>query len=460
MGKLRLTDLKRLAYSLLSNRVLTGSAVAMIIKFASALMGFVMFALAARQMQTAEFGSLAVIFNAMSFLSVALVFGQETLISRSWGEYCGASQPALARGALAFGAWITAMAAFASAILLVAGWYIWGAPAEEPWLPLAAGLFLFTQTLMTFNGRFTLVAAGLFSSELPREVFWRLVVIIMIAVLGAKGISVTASDFFFTAGGVLLVSLLYQCWRLSCVIPEAVKRAKAEFATRLWCRRSLGMWLSSLLDSSSQYVEVLVIAFFLGPVTAAFYFSATRITNVFAMIASGVTTYATTHISSLFHANARDELQSLLRALALMGTLLCIGAFGAIVVLGHLLLSFYGPLYAEIYPALIVLAAGASLTGLAGPAPYLLLLTGHERLYPRVIGAGLLIRLTLIAVLGTWFGLMGAAIGGSLAVALTSIALVIACRRAIQLDPSFLSALKRANRAELWLKAGLPNEPA
>src|SRR5687767_4861037 len=74
--------------AIVTSRVLKGSAAAFTIKLAAALLGFTMFALMSRRMQPAEFGSLAIIFNTMASLSAAALCGQETLIVRSWDEYC------------------------------------------------------------------------------------------------------------------------------------------------------------------------------------------------------------------------------------------------------------------------------------------------------------------------------------------------------------------------------------
>jgi O-antigen/teichoic acid export membrane protein len=252
-----------------------------------------------------------------------------------------------------------------------------------------------------------------------------------------------------------MVAVLYQNWRVFRSMPAEIKRATPKFQIATWRRRSLGMWMSSLLNTGSQYFDVIVVGFIIGPAGAAFYFSAAHITNVFAMISAGATAYATNHISRLFHIDAKDELQSILGSLAIISTTLGIGAFLAIVLLGELVLSLYGPAYVEIYPALVVLALGASFTALAGPAPYLLLLTGHERVYPRIIGAGILLKIALIALLGPWYGVMGAAIAVSASNTITVIALVIACRRTTKLDPSSVTAFRHVTRINDWLRAGI-----
>jgi O-antigen/teichoic acid export membrane protein len=308
---------------------------------------------------------------------------------------------------------------------------------------------------MTFNGMFTLVAVGLRASELSREVFYRFAVVVVILAHAAMHLQFTPTDFFFSLAAALFAALIYQGWRVSRSVPEEVKRATPQFKIATWRRRSIGMWLSSLLDTSSQFLDVIVVGFVIGPTGAAFYFSATRITNVFAMIAGGITNYATGHISKLFHVDAKEELQGVLKSLAIISTLLGVGAFLTIVIFGKFVLSLYGPAYVEMYPALIVLALGTLFTALAGPAPYLLLLTGHERVYPRIMGAGVLLKLGLIAILGPWFGVMGAAIAASTSTALTAIALVAACRRTTKLDPSSATALRGVHRLDGWRTANI-----
>jgi O-antigen/teichoic acid export membrane protein len=215
------------------------------------------------------------------------------------------------------------------------------------------------------------------------------------------------------------------------------------------------MWVAAILDTSSQYLEVIVVGLFLGPTPAGFFFVATRITNVFAMITGSITAYATTQISALFHGDAKDELQAVLRSLAIISAALAAGVFVVIAFGGQLLLWIFGSVYVSAYPALLVLAAGASAGALAGPAPYLLLLTGNEAAYPRIMGCGLLARVALIAILGPWLGLMGAAIAWSVSAAGVALALVIACRQRTGVDPSVLSILTRIRAAEPDLTGSL-----
>ena len=438
-----------------SNEVLRGSAAALAIKFTGSILGFAMFALAARSMEPHAFGTLAVIFNAMSFLAVIAACGQETLIVRSWDEYRGTDRPALARGALAFGAKVTTGAGLAVAIIVALGW-----PLVQPDLPLAVMLaacaFLLMQTFMNFSAQFSRVAAGVITGEMAREILWRLTVVAIILGHQVLQTPFTTVEFFVSAAVAIALSIVLQQILVARVLPRAVTAAKSEYDSAGWVPRSFRMWVSAILDTSSQYLEVIAIGLFLGPTVAALYFVATRITNVFAMISGSITAYATSQISTLFHRDAKDELQAILRSLAIISAILAAGAFLVIAFGGKLLLWIFGPVYLSAYPALLVLTAGASIGALAGPASYLLLLTGNEGAFPRILACGLLARLVLIALLGPWLGLMGAAIAWSVSTIGVASVLVIACRRRTGLDPSLLGVILRPRAAEPTLKGSVP----
>jgi O-antigen/teichoic acid export membrane protein len=420
--------------------VIRGSAAALAIKFTGSVLGFALFALAARSMGHVTFGELALSFNAMSFLAAIAVCGQETLITRSWNEYLGTGRPGLARGAALFGLRVVIGAAAVTAVVAAIAWAIFDRSLPFA-LPIAGGTFLFAQALMNFSAQLSRAAGGVVLGELPREIVWRFAVMVTILVHDFVHADFTATAFFFAAGAFLLVAALFQGWGVIRRLPPEVRSAEPEYDRRLWIPRSFRMWISATLETSSQYLEVIFVGLFLGPAAAGFYFVATRITAVFAMIAGSITTYATTQISGLYHSGEADRLQAVLRTLAIMAAVLVGSAFAIAILLGHVLLGIFGAIYASAYPALVVLSVGAALTALTGPAGYLLLLTGNEGVYPRIMAAGLLARFSLIAVLGSSFGLMGAAIAWSVSAAMVAVALVVTCRRRVGVDPSMFAAL-------------------
>ena len=432
----------RIARSLWQNDVLKGSATALSIKFTASVLGFTMFALSSRQMEPETFGALAIIFNAMSFLSAAALCGQETLIVRSWAEYCRSDRPALARGALTFGAQVTLGAATLTALVIGLVWSLFDRTDSLP-LILAACAFLFCHALLQFSGQFSRVAAGLIIGEGPRELLWRLIVVVTIGVHHVMNVAFGTTEFFLAAAGAITFGIVLQAVQVARMIPMAVRQAKPEFDVRAWVPRSFKMWLSALMDTTGQYLEVVAVGFVLGPKAAGFYFVITRITNVFAMITGSISVYATPQISALFYSNAKPELQRILRLLAVIAAVLIGSTLLLIVVAGKLLLWMFGAAYVAIYPALIILALGASVGALVGPAAHVLLLTGHEGAYPRIMASGLMVRFVMIVVLGHMFGLMGAVVATAVSTVFIALALILACRRLVGLDPSLSFAFGR-----------------
>src|SRR3954467_11656602 len=132
----------KMAAAMPLNDVPKGSAAVLTIKFTASVLGFAMFALSSRHMDPTAFGTLAVIFNAMSFLAAVSLCGQETLIVRSWDEYCQSKRFSLARGALTFGAQIAVLAGLVTGVVVAFGWSIWD-PAVSRNLLFAACFFMF-----------------------------------------------------------------------------------------------------------------------------------------------------------------------------------------------------------------------------------------------------------------------------------------------------------------------------
>jgi O-antigen/teichoic acid export membrane protein len=434
--------IRRIVRELLRNDVLTGSAAALAINFTGSALGFAMFALSSRQMTSESFGTLAIIFNAVSFLAAIAMCGQETLIVRSWDEYCRTGRPGLARGALLFGAQVTVVAAALVSAAVAVAWSLWDRSGSS-WMIAAACAFLFSQALMHFSGQFSRVAAGLIVGEAPRELLWRLIVVAVIGTHQVLGIAFGVTEFFLAAAGALAFAVALQAVPVVRAIPPAVKRATSELDIRAWIPRSFKMWLSVLLDRTSQYLEVVAIGLIVGPKVAGFYFVAVRITNVFAMITGSMSIYVMPHISGLFHSDAGHELQRILRLLAVVAAVLVGSTLLLIVVAGKPLLWTFGEAYISVYPALIVLALGASAGALVGPAAHVLLLTGHEGAYPAIMASGLVLRLFLFAVLGHMFSLMGVAVATAVSTAYIAVGLIVACRRLVGLDPSLSFAFSR-----------------
>jgi O-antigen/teichoic acid export membrane protein len=112
----------------------------------------------------------------------------------------------------------------------------------------------------------------------------------------------------------------------------------------------------------------------------------------------------------------------------------------------HTLLGLFGPEFALHQWVLIILVAGTSIYAAGGPAPAVLLISGHEGKYPFVLAGNIVLRLTGFAILIPLFGLTGAAIATTASLLVTAAVLNVLCRRWTGIDPSVLGVVAHFRR--------------
>ncbi len=424
-----------------AQRTRAAAIVALFIKGMGALLTIAIFTLAARAMSPDEFGQLAIWFNAMSFLAVAAVFGQETLIARSWGEYSGRGEHHIARGAYSFG-WRTTIvsgAIFVVAVLVIAP--LTTIKVGSATL-LAGCAFLFAQTLLHYLSHSSRVIAGFVVSETNRELTWRGVVLLVVtwAVL-RDGLSPTA--FFWAGAAGMALSILVQSMavRRDFAVKPFLERRERDRAA--WFARSRSMWLSAIVEAASQYADVMLIGYFTSPAVAGGYFVTARVANIFSMVTTGLNTYTVTHCANLYFSDQIQKLQDIMRSVSTTSLAFLLPALLAIVVFGKTILSIFGERYIADYPTLVVLSAACFAVSLCGSSSGVLLTTGHEALYARVITVATATRLVLTAILAARFGAIGAACGFALINVPLAVGLAVICRSVRGVDPSIVSVFTR-----------------
>jgi O-antigen/teichoic acid export membrane protein len=100
-------------------------------------------------------------------------------------------------------------------------------------------------------------------------------------------------------------------WR---ALSDQIRRSQPVFEARRWMEVSVSFWLSSILEASSQYFDV-VVYWLLDPAAAGIYFAASRLANVFAMLLSALNSFAIRRLPALYFGGARIEVE---RSLMLM----------------------------------------------------------------------------------------------------------------------------------------------
>jgi O-antigen/teichoic acid export membrane protein len=199
---------------------------------------------------------------------------------------------------------------------------------------------------------------------------------------------------------------------------------------RIWLTASLPLLVLSGLEDLTGYADVLMLALLAGPQDVAVYFAAARCLALGGFVAYAMTLVAGRRYALDFAGASRQELQRSISRSTVLTVGLTAGAVVATVFAAPLLLGAFGEAYGAGVPLVMILGIGMVAKSLSGQAQEALIVLGKQ-------GTGIVVNLisvvasvALIGGLTPQFGLMGAAIGAALAMALRSLALAIGLWRA------------------------------
>ncbi|HLW93504.1 MAG TPA: lipopolysaccharide biosynthesis protein [Roseiarcus sp.] len=433
-----------------TQRAMTGAVFALAIKASGALLMISVFTLAARSMSTTAFGELAMWFNALSCLAVIAVFGQETLIVRSWGEYSEQGDFGLMKGAYRFGWTIaTLCAAIACAVLAFANRLL---PAPLSALALlSACAFLAAQTLLHYSSHSCRTICGFRISEPHRELTWRIV--LLAAVASHLHGDLRLAAFFFAAAAGMALSIAFQSIAVKQGFPVGTAAERSTYKKREWLGRGAAMGVSASVEALSQYAEVIILGFLATPSAAAGYFIAARIANIFSMLSTGLNTYTVTTASNLHFGGQTERLQHVMRSVMTVAFALVTPLFIILILIGGPILSVFGPSYLAAHSALVILTTASFIITLSGPSSGLLLITGDENLWSRVAALSLVLRILIMSRLAPEYGAAGAALSWAIVNIPVAIAAAVLCRQRCGVDPSAFALLS------YWRKRPALSEP-
>ncbi len=407
------------------------------VKIISAGMMFLMFLLAARVLDESTFGELTILFSLASMIAVFAAFGQEMLIMRLWNEYGAKKHFGLLKGAIIFGAGICVLLGLLSSIGF--GLYLYKNDHKD--LALAAAVFIFFYTLILFFSHFCRAVAGVIIADGHRDITQPLLLNLYLFTCFILSFQTTLETIFWLLTLGCLVALGFQLYAIYHHIKESPfssYKTKAAFDLKAWMPPSLKLWFVTLLETSNQYLEVVLIGILLNPMAAGIYFVATRLANAFSTAADAFNMFGSKHIPDLYYNERHIDLASLLKTMALM-TLLVIGAGLFIFSIGGtFILGLFNETYKDYYWVLIILSLGTVCLAAAGPATQMLMLTGHEGRYLTIMTTSVGVRILGFYLLIPEFEIYGAAFANALSLVLIAVFVTLSSRMHTGHDPSIL----------------------
>lgn len=435
-------SLRERAIALALRPEIIGMASVILVKVMMVTLNFTLIALAARTLDNAAFGNYSILFSAAGLLLIVAAAGQELFVIRGWNEYATTGSAAWTKGLLGFSAAIC-LAASAVAAIAFYPWlaYTYGHAIALPviaFLVLSAGLQITNHLVRTAVG----VAAGDGVGNLLQ--LSPVIAYLAVSLIGGQEVSLVAIFAFLALGSATgLVTHLAMLARLVKRLFPDFSRTRARAERSVWFWRSLRLWGANTLEATNQHVDVLIIGFLMSPTVAGAYFVTVRFANLFAAAADSINLFATRHFAGLYYRNEEKKLAALLDSVAWI-TLAFIGlGLVGIAAGGYFALYLINPDYAAYYPELLVLCLGTAALAMARPCGSVLMLTGFEGKYLRIIGASVTLRVVLLFLLIPQFGVMGAVSATALSFVIAAIAMRNSAKHFTRLDVSVARLLAK-----------------
>ena len=412
------------------NRAQRMALITFAIRVVSAAIAFVSQIILARVMGEFEYGVFVFAWALVVICGDLSCLGFHTTVVRFLPDYAGRSAHAEIRG-LTMTARVFAM--LSSPALAAAGflclWLFHDTIADYYVVPLFIGLFCMPMIALGDVLDSTARAHSWALAALSPTYIIRPVLILVFMVLAVRmGHPHTALTAMVAALAATYATTLIQFFS---IVRRLGKRyvpgpRKVEFA--LWIKAALPIFLiegfSFLLTNS----DVLVVGIFLDPQSVAIYFAAAKTMALVHFVFFSVKAAAAPRFSALFSSGDRLALARFAGETVRWSFWPSLAVGLAVLALGHLLLSLFGPAFTAGHGLMAILFAGIMAKALVGPGEVLLTMSGEQGLcvvvYAVALAANIVLNVTLIPM----FGVTGAAVATASAMVVEAALLHLAVR--------------------------------
>ena len=414
------------------------------VKITALVLAFILQLLCVRVMGEEDYGRYIYAMTWMLGLLLIVVSAVDSSAMRFISQYDRPDMGSLKSGYLA---WATKRMNRNLAIV-IGGGILMGAALAHMNANFSLGVFLVLMTSIYASSRSRLFAASLQAMKRPAAAnFPQSVLLPLLAMTGLMlvywlGLPVGAVEM---ACIYVAVSYLVYFWIAKLhgrANPVASEEAGAFRESEHWRRFSNQMFLLGLTGLVLSRFDLLLLGVYLSAEEVGVYNVCARLAEVcsFALVVSN--TWVGPMISRHYHQQEHAKLQHLLTYSGrLVAALTSVAALG-VVLLGPLLLGWYGPNFQDGYVALIVLSVGQMLNALFGPVGFILTMTGHSDVALRIYGIAMLSMTSASLLLIPMYGINGAAVASVIGVVAWNLLMCIYVIRRLKLDPTALGLLR------------------
>lgn len=198
-----------------------------------------------------------------------------------------------------------------------------------------------------------------------------------------------------------------------------------------WFRVAVPIFLIEGFGFLLTNADVVIVGFYMAPDQVGIYFAAAKTIALVQFVFFSVKAAAGPRFSTLMAAHDTEALASFAARTTRWTFWPSLAVGLGVLVLGHFLLSLFGPAFTAGYNLMAILFAGIMMKALVGPGEVLLSMAGKQKLcaslYAIILGFNVVLNIICIPV----FGLAGAAIASALATCLEAVLLHITARKTL-----------------------------
>jgi O-antigen/teichoic acid export membrane protein len=368
-----------------------------------------MFLSLARAMPPDAFGQLGFAFSLATLLSLVGSFGQRTLVLRYASIYSGNDDNAALSGLLRYGYRNIVL----GGVIVCAGLALSVSMAGQGnWYLIIAGPLAMAMSIAEYQAHFLRACGRMVRGLTPRDIVWRLVVIIVALVaLGPLFELKTASAALvlltLSLAVVSVVQLIFDA-RMRSMLRGAAPKIDGATKNR-WRHTAIGLWGTSVMQGAGPNLAVVMLGLLLTPAQTGPFFSALRIAMVLSLFLMAANMAAASVLARSYADGDGAALQRTCTFVARMVMLPTLAGFLLFVIFGGPILRLFGDGFDSAHTPLVILSFGYAISALAGPTVQVMETTGHERTYLRILTVSTCITLALMPVAIHLAGVVGAA---------------------------------------------------
>lgn len=417
-----------------SREVLSGAALAFVLRAVGVGLAFVLNVVIGRLLGAEGAGLYFLALSVVTIGAVVAKLGLDNTLLRfvalgassgHWNQVLGVFRMGMRLAA------VTSLAA-AGLVLVLAPWMAELLFDEAAFVPTlrVMSLGLFTFAMMTLLSeclkglkriRNSMLVSGMLYPVIALAVIWPL----------AKSFSAPGAAMAYVLGTGGAAAIGWAMWRANVA---GVAAPAPAFERRVLWQSSRALWTMSIINRGIlPWVPLLLLGIWGTMEEAGIFGAATRVAMLVTFFLTAVNTVIAPKFAELYDKGEIEMIGLLARRFALLITLAASPLFLVLICAGGWVMGLFGPDFSRGGTALAILALGQAVNTMTGSVGYLLMMTGYERDIRNASLLAVVLMAVCAALLIPTYGIIGAAIASTVAIASMNILSTLFVRKRLGL---------------------------